>query len=67
MNRDAKDPDPDRQQGACTECPADARERDLHTQENLDEALEETFPASDPVSPFIPAVPRQARRSDEDN
>jgi len=27
-----------------------------HTQDNQDEALEETFPASDPVSPFIPAV-----------
>ncbi|MBB5206513.1 DUF4142 domain-containing protein [Chiayiivirga flava] len=26
------------------------------TNANLDEALEETFPASDPVSPFVPAV-----------
>ncbi|HZP66509.1 MAG TPA: hypothetical protein VFB32_09370 [Rudaea sp.] len=25
---------------------------------NIDKALEETFPASDPVSPFIPAKPR---------
>lgn len=25
---------------------------------NMDQALEETFPASDPVSPFIPAKPR---------
>lgn len=25
--------------------------------QNQDEALEETFPASDPVSPFIPARP----------
>ncbi len=26
-----------------------------HTDANQDEALEETFPASDPVSPFVPA------------
>lgn len=26
-----------------------------HVEDNQDEALEETFPASDPVSPFIPA------------
>lgn len=25
---------------------------------NVDQALQETFPASDPVSPFIPAKPR---------
>jgi hypothetical protein len=33
------------------------RRRKRQTQENLDEALQETFPASDPVSPFIPARP----------
>lgn len=27
--------------------------------DNQDHALEETFPASDPVSPFIPAKPRE--------
>ena len=26
-----------------------------HEEELLDEAVEETFPASDPVSPFVPA------------
>lgn len=31
-----------------------------HRESNLDEALEETFPASDPVSPFVPAVPPKA-------
>lgn len=31
------------------------RTRKSHESENQDEALEETFPASDPVSPFIPA------------
>ena len=30
-------------------------ERQRHANENQDEALDETFPASDPVSPFIPA------------
>lgn len=32
--------------------------RKRHENENQDEALEETFPASDPVSPFVPAKPR---------
>jgi hypothetical protein len=31
------------------------RKRKSHESDNQDEALEETFPASDPVSPFIPA------------
>ena len=61
MNRDAKDPDPARQPTALQtparpERAAEARRRERHTQENLDEALEETFPASDPVSPFVPAI-----------
>lgn len=34
-----------------------APEPKKHQENNLDEALEETFPASDPVSPFVPAVP----------
>ena len=29
--------------------------RKRHADENQDHALEETFPASDPVSPFVPA------------
>lgn len=30
--------------------------------ENLDQALEETFPGSDPVSPFVPAkAPEEGR------
>ena len=32
-------------------------ERKQRENQNQDEALEETFPASDPVSPFIPAKP----------
>jgi hypothetical protein len=31
-------------------------QRKRHASDNQDEALEETFPASDPVSPFIPAI-----------
>jgi hypothetical protein len=49
------------------------RERQQHESDNLDHSLEETFPSSDPVSPFIPArtpeeeppvphFPRQRRR-----
>ncbi|AKC88270.1 hypothetical protein [Pseudoxanthomonas suwonensis] len=35
------------------------RVRKQHESRNQDEALEETFPASDPVSPFVPAkVPK---------
>ena len=34
-------------------------EAESHTQDLQDEALEETFPASDPVSPFIPARPHK--------
>ncbi|NZA25562.1 hypothetical protein H0E84_04140 [Luteimonas sp. SJ-92] len=39
--------------------PAREQERKRHENENQDEALEETFPASDPVSPFVPAKPRE--------
>ena len=53
--RDRKDPpppgsDPDRE-----ETPLQRRVRKQHESRNQDEALEETFPASDPVSPFVPA------------
>ncbi len=34
---------------------SDEMERKRHIEENQDEALEETFPASDPVAPFVPA------------
>jgi len=54
MNRDRKDlPDPTPQ--GTDESPTERRERKQRESENQDEALEETFPASDPVSPFIPA------------
>lgn len=35
--------------------PSDGQEEKKHQEDNQDEALEETFPASDPVSPFVPA------------
>ncbi len=59
MPRDAKDPDPKRDRGCKPETAHDQERRKTQTQENLDEALDETFPASDPVSPFIPARPVQ--------
>jgi len=31
--------------------------RKEHASDNQDEALDETFPASDPTSPFVPAKP----------
>ena len=54
MNRDRKDP-PDPSSQNEDESPAERRERKQRESQNQDEALEETFPASDPVSPFIPA------------
>ncbi len=43
--------------GPTHETPAQREERKQHESDNQDEALEETFPASDPVSPFIPVKP----------
>lgn len=52
--RGRRDPDPGRAPGA-PETDAERRQRKHHESDNQDEALEETFPASDPTSPFIPA------------
>lgn len=53
MNRDSKHlPE---QPGTSPAKEPDRRQRKEHADQNQDEALEETFPASDPVSPFIPA------------
>jgi hypothetical protein len=38
------------------ETAAERAARKQHASDNQDEALEETFPASDPVSPFVPAI-----------
>ncbi|MGH8086397.1 MAG: hypothetical protein ACREPV_14170 [Lysobacter sp.] len=37
------------------ETPAEAEKRKRQESDDLDEALKETFPASDPVSPFLPS------------
>lgn len=55
MNRDRKDTPHDDAKPTPDESAGERRERKQHTDENQDEALEETFPASDPVSPFVPA------------
>lgn len=53
---DRKDPPRSPADGrAETETERERREREIHENETQDEALDETFPASDPVSPFIPA------------
>jgi len=44
-----------RDKDAPRETPAEAEKRKRHESDDLDEALEETFPASDPVSPFLPS------------
>lgn len=57
-HQDRKDPPLDKDGKPAKGKPEDAREREKrkqHESENQDQALEETFPASDPVSPFVPA------------
>jgi hypothetical protein len=60
-HHDAKDLNPDGAQHVVTaESPDDRKARKRIADENVDEALAETFPASDPISPFVPAkVPRE--------
>ncbi|WP_413974831.1 hypothetical protein [Stenotrophomonas acidaminiphila] len=55
MSRDRKDPPAIDAERDVRETPQQRRERKHHESRNHDEALEETFPASDPVSPFVPA------------
>ena len=55
---DAKDPDPEGPCRHADETPPQRARRKRAADENLDEAVEETFPASDPISPFVPARPR---------
>lgn len=58
--RDAKDPPPPGS-SVITEPSAQKERREAHADDNLDKALNETFPASDPISPFVPAAPRERR------
>lgn len=53
--RDRKDTPSPGEATDITETPGQRKARKAHESDNQDEALEETFPASDPVSPFIPA------------
>jgi len=53
--RDRKDPPEAPQERNPPETGTQRQQRKAHESANQDEALEETFPASDPVSPFVPA------------
>ncbi|WP_104594969.1 hypothetical protein [Xanthomonas arboricola] len=56
MERDQKDlPTPGEKPREDT--PAQQQHQKSRTERNYEEALEETFPASDPISPFVPAKP----------
>lgn len=55
MTRDRKDPPAHDEVRDCEESARERAKRKQHASDNQDEALKETFPASDPVSPFIPA------------
>ena len=57
MSQDRKDPplQDDRKSPTKPEDARDREKRKQHESDNQDQALEETFPASDPVSPFVPA------------
>ncbi|KAF1686331.1 hypothetical protein B1992_08905 [Pseudoxanthomonas broegbernensis] len=55
MTRDRKDPPESPEIYPSAEQPHQRRKRKEKESDNQDEALEETFPASDPVSPFVPA------------
>jgi len=58
-NQDRKDPpfeiDPEQAPGCAPESAEQRARRKRHESDNQDESLQETFPASDPVSPFIPS------------
>ena len=56
-NRDRKDVGHPKGKPAKKESEDERRRRKRHESDNQDEALEETFPGSDPVSPFVPAKP----------
>lgn len=55
MKRDHNDPQKGSPARPGRETPQEQKQRKAHVDQNQDEALEETFPASDPPSPFVPA------------
>ena len=66
-NRDRKDlPHPhDEHLVRAPETHTDRIERKKKESDALDLALEETFPTSDPISPFVPAVPVELHDADD--
>lgn len=54
MNQDRTDP-PAPDGHDLRETPEEHARRKQHESDMQDEAVEETFPASDPISPFVPA------------
>lgn len=58
MTRDRKDLPAQHGGRSSPETPQQRQQRKDRESSNQDEALEETFPASDPVSPFVPAKRR---------
>jgi len=66
--KDLEHPDCKKGDPAIPETPATRQQRKAKESDNQDEALQETFPASDPVSPFIPAkVPEPESTSEAGN
>jgi hypothetical protein len=62
MNRDRKDiSHADSPATPAVESTHERESRKAHESHQLDEALKETFPTSDPVSPFVPAVRSSAQ------
>lgn len=55
--RDRKEVGHPRDKSVRNESEEERKRRKRHESDNQDEALEETFPGSDPVSPFVPARP----------
>ena len=57
QSHDRKDPPstPGGRDSGAPESPVEQHQRKSHESELLDEAVDETFPASDPISPFVPA------------
>ncbi|HFF6187600.1 hypothetical protein [Stenotrophomonas maltophilia] len=63
--RSERPPPPGR--GSAAPDPVSPLQAKLHNHRNHDEALQETFPASDPISPFVaaPTPEEQAKRLGE--
>lgn len=57
MPRDKKDPPAPDHERDQPETPEEREQRKRHQNHLQDESVEETFPASDPIAPFVPARP----------